>query len=145
MLQIVPYDTWHIGMLDLTPELAVFRRDMITQDEVEALKTGGMTWTGMENDRVVGCAGFLPVWQGRVQAWAIFGKMTKRYWPQVVRKIQSEMAVLKSKGVRRVEATVATNFGQGCRLAFLLGFKVEGEMKSYAPDGSNHFLYAKVL
>lgn len=145
MLKIVPYDVWHLGMLDLAPDHAEFRRKLITQNEAENLKSTGLAWTGMDGDRVVGCAGFFQMWPGRVQAWALFGRMNKAHWPQTVRFIRAQMEELRIRGIRRIEATVPANFGAGCRLAFMLDFKVEGCMKAYAPDGTDHFLYAKVF
>ena len=47
-------------------------------------------------------------------------------------------------GPRRIEMHVARGFGAGARLAFVLGFEVEGLMPKFAPDGTDYFLFAKV-
>lgn len=98
----------------------------------------------MDFSRVVGCAGITPQWEGRAVLWAFFGKISKNDWCRIVRKIKFETDAAYDKGIRRLELSVASDFGAGCRLAHLLGFTVEGKLTAYGPDGKDHFMYAKV-
>ena len=47
-------------------------------------------------------------------------------------------------GVRRLQTTVVAGFNEGHKWAKILGFEVEGLMKSFEPDGSDAVLYGRV-
>lgn len=146
MIRFVPYQPSHLAQVRTQPAQEAWRAYLIRDGFAESLAIPGMTWTGLVDDVPVGCAGFSPQWEGRVVAWALFGDIPKTAWPAIVKKIRHEFrATLQSHGRHRVEMTVPSNFGPGCRLALMLGFAVEGLMKSYGPDGSDHLLYAQVL
>ena len=51
---------------------------------------------------------------------------------------------LDMHGTRRVEATVDSGFMAAHRLMLMLGFKREGRMIAYLPDGRDCDLYARV-
>lgn len=146
MMRFVPYQPSHLAQVALLPAQEQWRSYLIRDGFAEALALPGMAWTGLLNDMPIGCAGFQPQWEGRVVAWGLFGQIPKMAWPAIVKKIRHEFrATLQSQGRNRVEITVPANFGPGCRLALMLGFTVEGLMKSYGPDGADHLLYAQVL
>ncbi len=94
--------------------------------------------------KIVGSAGVLPVRPGLAQAWAVFGDIPKRCWPAVVGRIRVALERAHLAGARRVEAQVRRGFGPGCRLARLVGFEVEGILRSWGPDGSDFFMYSKL-
>lgn len=140
MIEFVPYEPWHLMVIDLQPTQTAYYQRFVQPGYAESLAKG-VAWTGFINDRAVGCAGFAPQWEGRAVAWALFGRgIPKTVWPAIVRKVRAETQGIKG----RIEATVPFGFGAGCRLAKLLGFEIEGLMKAFGPDGSDHFLYARV-
>ena len=146
MIRFVPYEAAHLAQVELQPAQARWRDQLFKEDYAKAMAVPGMAWTGLDGDRVVGCAGFYPQWEGRVIAWAVFGAVPRDAWMSIVRKVRKELRdCLADHGRHRVEATVPYNFGNGCRFAHALGFKVEALMKHYGPDGSDHFLYAQVV
>ena len=46
--------------------------------------------------------------------------------------------------IKRVELTVRSGFEPGLRWARMLGFEHEGKMKSWAPDGHDYDLFARI-
>lgn len=147
MIDFVPYHPSHLAQVGLQPSQEAARRFLIRDGFAEALALHGMSWTGLVNEIPIGCAGMVSQWEGRVIAWALFGaSVPKRCWPAIVRKIAFEFSVtLANRGRHRIEITVPVHFGQGCRLARLLGFAIEGRMRSFDPEGEDHFLYAKII
>lgn len=150
MIEFVPYSPQDLARIDLQPAQMKARDLLLSEGYAEALDIRGKAWSGLVDGEVVGAAGFTPKWDGRSTAWAVFGrKVPKREWPVVVRYVRAaiagELAEHKKKtGHARVDITVPLGFGEGCRLASLLGFKIEGINEKYGVDGADHFVYAKV-
>lgn len=145
MITFIPYEPEHLAQIKVQPAQELWRDCLILDGFAESL-ANGMSWTGLVAGVPVGCAGFTPHWEGRVTAWALFGVVPKMAWPAIVKKIRREFrSSLQSHGRHRVEITVPAGFGPGCRLALMLGFAVEGKMRAYGPDGSDHLLYAQIL
>lgn len=143
----IPYRPEHLAQIALQPAQRAASA-VIKEGYAESLAVPGMAWSASnESGEILGCAGMVPQWEGRVIAWALLGvAIPKRAWPTIAKKIAREFnAALADHGRHRVEITVPVNFGAGCRLARLLGFEIEGRLRAYAPDGSDHFLYAKIV
>jgi RimJ/RimL family protein N-acetyltransferase len=55
-----------------------------------------------------------------------------------------ELAFLE-KELWRLQATVDENFDAGIRYLYALGFYLEGVMKQYGPDKSDHLMMARTV
>lgn len=95
---------------------------------------------------VIGVIGFNKIWDGVVRAWAVFGVDVQRYpiafHKLILRLIEHYTFILK---IWRIEITVLCSFNQGIKWAESLGFIREGCMKKFGPDGSDFYLYARVV
>lgn len=107
----------------------------------KALMDAGPAWSAVQEDKVLVCAGLVPLWEGRSQIWSLIAADAGPYFIRLVRGMRT---FLDLQDVRRIEAAVATEFPQGHRLARMLGFVREGTMRGYAPGGRDHDLYALV-
>lgn len=106
----------------------------------------GPAWTGRHQGRVIGCAGFALLWQGRAAAWCLLAPDIPRpAWLGIHRAVAARMAQLPALGVRRVEAEAQFNFLPGNRWLRLLGFELEGLARRFGPDGSDFNRYARLL
>jgi len=150
MIEFHPYSPQDLARIDLQPMQAAQRDLFLSDGYAEAIDVRGKAWSGLLDGEVVGAAGFTPQWDGRSTAWAIFGrKVPKKDWPVIVRFIRAaiagEMAEHKAKvGHARVDITVPWGFGEGCRLASLLGFEIEGISRKFGLNGADHFVYSRV-
>lgn len=144
MITFVPYKAQHLRALELQPAQHAWLDRMMQEGYAEALEAT-RAWTGIIDGRVVGCAGLTQQWPGRAVTWALFGKIPKRAWPAVLRKIRAELDAEHMRGTRRIEATVVSTFGPGCRLVTKLGFMIEGKLRAFDQIGQDHFLYARVV
>lgn len=100
------------------------------------------SFAGLIDGRVVACAGVTPLWDGRGEAWALIARdigakgmhelhfQAKRY--------------LSGSALRRIEASCDATFMQAHRWLFLLGFKFEGPLRKYTPDGRDCLRFARV-
>lgn len=150
MMHFVKYAPHDLSCINLQPEHAKWREQLLAPGYAEALDTPGRAWTAIEGKKVLGSGGFSPQWPGRSIAWAVIGtEIPVRAWPRVKntvkREIEKEMQRQKDEcGHARIEFTVPAHFAPGLRLAAALGFTVEGAMPKYGPEGADQYLFAKV-
>lgn len=102
----------------------------------------GPGWTVRIDGQILGCGGFVILWEGRVEAWVI-GTPLLMVYPKLVFSITKyQLDLVKEHfGFRRIEAVTQASFGAGRRFLEHLGFTPESEMKRYGPDGSTHIRY----
>jgi RimJ/RimL family protein N-acetyltransferase len=100
------------------------------------------SYAGIIDGRVVLCAGLGRLWEGRAEAWAL---IARDIGPKGMH--EAHYAVrrhLESSTLRRIEAACDAAFLQAHRWLYLLGFKYEGPLKSYTPDGRDCIRFARV-
>lgn len=143
-MNVVPFKAHHLKTLSLQEEQQYLAQYM-TDEQMIAIEQGGWGWSGVYPDGlVVGCAGVLPMWQGRGIAWAYLSDAAQGL--EFIKVHKAVKKFLDSCYLQRIEMTVDCDFKQGHRWARLLGFEMEAErMKAYRPDGGDCALYARVL
>jgi hypothetical protein len=132
LLELPPQDAQTcVSLLNLDPNYA---RTLALHD----------SWTGRVGDRVVGCAGIIPVWQGRYQVWAVLASDIGASGMVVATRIVRRCLSLYPGA--RIEATVVSDFEPGHRWMDILGFVRETPepMRRYLPDGRDAVLYSRV-
>jgi RimJ/RimL family protein N-acetyltransferase len=108
---------------------------------IEPLAETGMAWVGEEDGKILAIAGIAPQWENRAVAWALVSTLAGHRFLAIHRAVES---FLDNCRFRRVEATVDIGFQPGHRWMKMLGFKPEGYMEAYRPDGADQILYARV-
>jgi len=98
--------------------------------------------TFKKDGKALVCAGIIPIWSGRGAAWLILSDEVHHAEMRIVHA--EVLKFLDNAPFRRIETSVDSEFRQAHRWAIMLGFKPEGEMKSYCPQGRDHWLYARV-
>lgn len=104
----------------------------------------GCSFTGFTEDRIIGCAGILPLWDGVGHAWVVMSRDYKKHriWiHKQVRDMFFKIAV--GKKFRRVQANVQCDFYDAVRWIEALGFKPESILRQYGPDGKDHYMYTR--
>lgn len=145
-IRIVPYEPAHLARLDLQDAQGVLRPLLADPGYAAALARPGLAWTALAGGTPVGCAGFLDQGGGRWLAWALIGRdMPRRGWLAATRAVQLRIDRLRARGARRLEAVVHVAFAPGHRWVELLGFRLEGIMRAYDPEGADCALYARIL
>ena len=112
--------------------------DRLTSDK------SSRAWTGFCGERLLGFAGLIEMWPTRLVGWAMLSDTVNRrdmLW--IHRAVKREIHELPTV-VKRVEITVDAGFDAGHRWAELLGFKPEGLMESYDPNGNDHVMFSRV-
>lgn len=96
-----------------------------------------------EDDKIIGVGDVTHMWEGRYILWFYAGAdIEKKDWLPFLRKFTDTL--VQRKDIKRVQCSVDACYQQAIRMAQLIGFKCEGLMKSYLPNGNDAYLFAWV-
>mgnify|MGYP003648339157 CR=1 FL=1 len=116
----------------------------IHQGEIpNTIMTTAMTFL-VNGNPVAIVGGFLFV-PGVLHIWAIFSEEIRKT-PLAFQKKVLEMLKFyeKDEKLRRIQVEVRVSYLEGQKWIESLGFKQEGRMRAWLPDGSDCFLYSRV-
>lgn len=141
MIRVIDFDPHHLTVMALQDAQA-WMQPLLDDRHVETLRGQGRAWTVVdERGGVLCCAGIIPIWENRAEAWSLIaGSAGPRFVP-ILRAMRRE---LDAHPDVRIEITVESDFEQGHRMARMLGFEREGTMRAYLPTGRDCDLYARV-
>lgn len=140
-MRIVPFKPEHLEVLALQQEQEYMRPYLGIIGYGKWLAVEGKSFTGMDGERVLFCAGVLPMWEGRGEAWALFSSDLQRHFLKIHNAVRRFFAICD---VRRIEANVQADSECARRWMRMLGFEPEGNMPGYWPDGRDAVRYARV-
>lgn len=136
---IVPMNLEHVRALE--PQDA--QSDQTADERVEtarALLSQGPGYAAVNERGVMCLGGVSPQWHGRMVAWVLLSKHAGPHMVQITRAVSR---YLDGLDCRRVEMYVDAQFSTGCRWARMLGFKSEGLMRAFLPNGNDAFMYGR--
>lgn len=141
-MDVIEYKAEHLLDLSLQ-ESQLCLGPHINPGLAKSLEIDRWSWTGIEDGVVLGCAGVLPIWQGRGMAWAyISDGVSKNRFLKVHRAVSN---FLDGCHLHRIEMTVDWGFDPAHRWARMLGFVMEaGCLRAYTPNGNDVSLYARI-
>lgn len=93
-----------------------------------------------KNNIVLGVAGVWMLENHRGLAWSL---ISKNIGTDFIHFHKAVSAFLDWQDVQRVEMALLTDFEQSIRWAKMLGFKAEGLMHKYFPNGADALLFAR--
>lgn len=117
--------------------------------ELESLKkvatVDGYAFSGLIGEKVIGCAGILPIWPGVGEAWVVIPMLPLGLLRQVCRVTRDLLPdIMADKNLHRVQASVPRNFPAALKFARILGFRPEGLMQAYGIDQTDYERFAIV-
>ena len=141
MIEIRPSRNEDIYKLDLqTGQTSSI--DLVNDEfDLATYADAGMAETVVQNGEVLAMWGAEQVWEGRTIVWALLSQNIGLTMPVIHRHMVKFLSRLTS---RRLEAYIDVGFAPGHRWVKMLGFEVEGYMKSFRPNGDDMVLYARV-
>lgn len=139
MPNIVKYKKDHVYQIEVPYDLTDISRDALSNDKEI------VGYTLMDNNVILGIGGVHNMWDGVGEAWLVISKQgfTK---PHTVAKWTNIMfdVIQEEHNYKRLQAAVSLKDQTALRFVHWMGFKEEGIMQKYGPDGSDYARYAKV-
>lgn len=140
-MRIVKFQASHLHALELQDAQRYFCEQVAEPGYGEALASTAHCFTGLDGDKVVGCAGVYEIWPGRAVAWALLSRDAGAHFRTIHR---AALGFIAQAPWRRIEAVVEDGFEAGHRWARMLGMQREGLMRAYSPGGVDFYLYSRV-
>ena len=105
----------------------------------------GPAFTLMNETSIVGIGGIALLWKGVGEAWAVPSVAVKQHPLAFHRAVKMMLNMIQdNKKLHRVQAAVLEDFPKGHKWIKSLGFKREGKMRAYGPNGENYIRYARI-
>lgn len=134
-----------LGLLDSPNEKGlrqVNRKDALKWARLN--ESEGPGFTAVYDGKIAACAGIRIYWPGVGEAWALYSEDIGYY--HIDPKIARDMIynLMTEYKLRRVQTTPRADWDKGIKYVEWLGFKREGLMRGYYPDGTDCYMYAIV-
>jgi hypothetical protein len=144
--RIEPFKAEHFKAMDLKNEMRISTELMPDYELIiKKFETNGPAMTLFIDDKIIGSAGFLPYWPGVAEVWALVTPLVHNYPLEFCKFIKKNMeSVISIVGLSRVQATVKVGDQMAVKFLQFLGFKIEGLMRKFGPDGSDNFMMGRV-
>lgn len=144
MIDIVPFKAEHLAQI--APKLQPWQDEMRAYFDrpgyAEMLIKDGEAYTMTCDGVPIACAGVQEAWNNRGVAWALISTDAGLHMHAVTRAVR--MYLTQFAKWNRVEAYVDVRFTAGERWIKMLGFKIEGVMREFTPEGSDTYLCARL-
>lgn len=115
--------------------------ELMCEEYGEVLATMPISVTAVRGVEPVALFGLQHIWPGRALAWSLIGKDVAGDMVAITRKCRK---LMNNSGYRRIEMHVIADFGAGERWARMLGFRFEGNLARFMPDGRDATMWARV-
>ena len=137
------YEDLHRIVLADTPDMDV--RGNLPDNETTAELLGNHSRTWEKDGRPIAIIGIAPMWKGVGTCWTLLSEESKGHGFALTRSMYRVVEELhEERGYWRLQATVMRGDEPSRLWAVQLGFRYEGTMVAYGPDGSTHDMYARV-
>ena len=141
-IEVVRFNREHLKAMNADPRARGII-DSASDDNLTRLEKNEYSYTAIEGDRVLCCAGLVMLgFEHRYEAWAIVAADARDRFIAIHHLVRT---FLKGCPVRRIEATIECEYTAAHRWASSLGFVEEAKcMRGYRFDGQDCALYARI-
>jgi hypothetical protein len=102
----------------------------------------GPAFTLKHRGEIVASAGFYILWPGVAEVWMVTTPLVYKY---PILFIKETIKVFKMvENLYRIQGTVKSSDRRAVKFLERFGFKIEGYLRKYGPDGSDHFIMGRV-
>lgn len=137
---IVPFEKWHLGIL----ELQVAQQNApLEEGHGDMLEKAGNAWSMIDESGIcIISAGIIDMGFSRGQGWALVSKQAAPHLARITKEIRKRIDTFN---FNRIEIVVNRDFKEGHRWAKMLGFKCETPegMEEFMPN-INCYLYRRI-
>jgi len=136
-----PSDAFAIELRPQDSERAVVRDSREWKDIVDK----SVAYTLLYDDEILCCGGVCFYRKRFGEAWILCSRKAEEHPIATFRTARRVIDdIMKLYDMYRVQATVQCDWFEAQRFIKLLGFKWEGTLWRYGPDGSNYQMYSRI-
>ncbi len=144
MIRIRPYEKGDAFKMELLP---VYSPASVhkTYADINGCVPNALVWTIYEEDKIYAVFGITFMWEGVAEGWAILTYDIYKFKVMLHKRVKNAISYyINAMKIRRLQATVKYDYVAGIRWIESFGFKREGLMQGFGPEGSDYYLYARV-
>ena len=141
----MPFSPAHTERLHVTqPEIVAASKFIDISEAIINQASLGPAVTAFYGSQPVACFGFVPIWTGVGEAWLIADDKARSKPIGMTKMAKLFFDILQiSYELHRVQIAVRTSDMRAHKWALFLGFKEEGTMRRYGPDGADHYIMSR--
>lgn len=145
MIRLIDFEPDHAEELfTLNTSLATADHKFLKRRWIENMKREDRSFTLIDNGHLIVAGGIFEIWPGMGEAWLIPSDKIDNYKLKMIKTLRRHMdKIIAEDNLVRLQASVREDFPVAHRFIEFMGFKREGLMTNYGPDGANHILYAR--
>jgi len=114
--------------------------------DAKNLEQDNLSFTAISNNRPIVSAGMKMVWGKVAEGWVIGTDEMWKHPISVAKIIKRDFArIAKEQDIERIQTAVRKDFKTGIRFVEWLGFEREGLMKKWGFDGTDQYMYARII
>lgn len=149
-LTVVPFEVEHavsiLGHPVTEETLTASERD--ARERGNLYRSRGPAFTAVDSSgEPLGAAGVMILWPGVGEAWILFrhdaAQQHRREAYELV--LSFLFRIVADLKLRRVQAHCHAGLPVAVKYLENIGFRYEGTMRKYGPDGADHLLYAMIM
>jgi len=147
MLRLLPFQAEHVRYMDLLDrdKWILDSNNLARFAQMHELRGKGYTM-GVAGGKIIACGGIDLWWDHVGEAWMLLTPYAVKYPVAVVRLTREFLGRLSEEmDLKRVQANIRVTDTVSFKFIELMGFKREGTMKSFGTDGTDYYMYGRVL
>lgn len=126
----------------------VFNNDPTLLDRVEALAGNLDSYSNTflnENEEVIAIVGLTLLWPRVADIWAVISDDVKKSPISFHKRIKHALSFYSEKlDIKRYQVFVQSEYSDGCKWMKVLGFKVEGLLEKFGPEGKDYYIMGRI-
>lgn len=111
---------------------------------IKSQAQSGNAFTAILHGSPVACFGSVHIWNGVEEMWLLIEERGRKFSKSLTRAAMAyrDFRVI-SGNLHRIQITVRCEDMRAVRWGTAIGFTIDGMMKAYGPDGSDHYLMSR--
>ena len=144
-LTFVPFHEAHLMSLKIEDKnTRSVSRFIPFHEMIKSQAQSGNAFTAILHGSPVACFGSVHIWHGVEEMWLLIEERGRKFSKSLTRAAMAyrDFRVI-SGNLHRIQITVRCEDMRAVRWGIAIGFTIDGMMKAYGPDGSDHYLMSR--
>jgi RimJ/RimL family protein N-acetyltransferase len=105
----------------------------------------GPAYTLLVDDHILGCGGVAIQQWHKAEGWLLLSGLAKHYPKILFRTVKTKLAAIAEEyRLKRVQGFVRPDFAPGIHFLEHLGFRHEGRLEAFGPNGEDYLIFARI-
>lgn len=147
MLEIIPFEPEHLELIAARePDLSVLRSMPDAKKLAAEYAERGPCWTGFWDGQAMAAVGIVILWNHVAEGWALTSDLVRQHPCAFHRAVCHKLRyVMQKYELNRLQLSIQHSNLVSRMWAYRLGFRNEGRMKKFGPEGEDYVRVALTI